>query len=31
MSELLLIDDDEELCELLVSWLAQEGFVAHAC
>ncbi|MGE4407421.1 response regulator transcription factor [Pseudomonas sp.] len=31
MSELLLIDDDRELCELLVSWLAQEGFVAHAC
>lgn len=31
MSELLLIDDDEELCELLISWLAQEGFVAHAC
>jgi len=31
MSELLLIDDDEELCELLVSWLAQEGFVARAC
>ncbi|MBA1236161.1 response regulator transcription factor [Stutzerimonas nitrititolerans] len=31
MSELLLIDDDQELCELLVSWLAQEGFVAHAC
>ncbi|MCQ4264182.1 DNA-binding response regulator [Stutzerimonas stutzeri] len=31
MSELLLIDDDQELCELLISWLAQEGFVAHAC
>ncbi len=31
MSELLLIDDDQELCDLLVSWLAQEGFVAHAC
>ncbi len=31
MSELLLIDDDQELCELLVSWLAQEGFIAHAC
>ncbi len=26
MSKLLLIDDDQELCELLVSWLAQEGF-----
>lgn len=31
MNELLLIDDDHELCELLISWLAQEGFVAHAC
>ncbi len=31
MSELLLIDDDQELCELLISWLAQEGFVAHTC
>ena len=31
MSELLLIDDDQELCELLISWLAQEGFVARAC
>ena len=26
MSELLLIDDDQELCELLSSWLSQEGF-----
>ena len=31
MSELLLIDDDQELCELLGSWLAQEGFVVRAC
>ncbi|MCF7204035.1 response regulator transcription factor [Pseudomonas oligotrophica] len=31
MTELLLIDDDQELCELLGSWLAQEGFVTHAC
>lgn len=31
MNELLLIDDDEELCELLISWLAQEGFSARAC
>lgn len=31
MSELLLIDDDEELCELLISWLGQEGFSARAC
>ncbi|WP_286785497.1 MULTISPECIES: response regulator transcription factor [Pseudomonas] len=31
MSELLLIDDDEELCELLVSWLSQEGFQVLAC
>src|SRR3990167_10509498 len=31
MSELLLIDDDQELCELLSSWLSQEGFHVHAC
>ena len=31
MSELLLIDDDQELCELLGSWLVQEGFVVRAC
>lgn len=31
MSELLLIDDDVELCELLASWLAQEGFTTRAC
>lgn len=31
MSELLLIDDDEELCELLSSWLSQEGFQVQAC
>ncbi|MDY7561126.1 response regulator transcription factor [Pseudomonas sp. 10B1] len=31
MSELLLIDDDEELCELLSSWLSQEGFHVHFC
>nr|WP_319527557.1 response regulator transcription factor [Pseudomonas laurentiana] len=31
MSELLLIDDDEELCELLSSWLTQEGFQVRAC
>ncbi|MBC3413778.1 response regulator transcription factor [Pseudomonas sp. SWRI51] len=31
MSELLLIDDDQELCELLGSWLAQEGFAVRAC
>ncbi|WP_183166585.1 response regulator transcription factor [Azomonas macrocytogenes] len=31
MSELLLIDDDQELCELLVSWLSQEGFAVVAC
>jgi two-component system, OmpR family, response regulator CpxR len=31
MSELLLIDDDRELCELLSSWLAQEGFRVTAC
>ncbi|MBC9250035.1 DNA-binding response regulator [Pseudomonas alcaligenes] len=31
MTELLLIDDDRELCELLGSWLQQEGFQVHAC
>ncbi len=31
MSDLLLIDDDEELCDLLGSWLSQEGFVVRAC
>ncbi|HLD68138.1 MAG TPA: response regulator transcription factor [Pseudomonas sp.] len=31
MSELLLIDDDRELCELLASWLGQEGFQVSAC
>ncbi|MDG1581327.1 response regulator transcription factor [Pseudomonas sp. GOM6] len=31
MTELLLIDDDQELCELLASWLQQEGFSVHAC
>lgn len=31
MSELLLIDDDQELCDLLATWLRQEGFDVHAC
>lgn len=31
MSDLLLIDDDVELCELLSSWLAHEGFQVRAC
>ncbi|MGE8497790.1 MAG: response regulator transcription factor [Pseudomonas sp.] len=31
MSTLLLIDDDVELCELLVNWLTQEGFQVSAC
>ncbi|MBF8781674.1 response regulator transcription factor [Pseudomonas fulva] len=31
MSDLLLIDDDQELCELLGSWLTQEGFCVTAC
>jgi DNA-binding response OmpR family regulator len=31
MSRLLLIDDDQELCELLSSWLTQEGFQITAC
>lgn len=31
MSNILLVDDDQELCELLINWLGQEGFVIHAC
>ena len=31
MSDLLLIDDDQELCELLTRWLSQEGFHVRAC
>ena len=31
MGSLLLIDDDVELCELLCSWLTQEGFRVSAC
>lgn len=30
MHRLLLIDDDQELCELLATWLAQEGFEVRA-
>lgn len=31
MNRLLLIDDDQELCELLSRWLTQEGFQVTAC
>ena len=31
MNELLLIDDDSELCDLLSRWLSQEGFQVSAC
>lgn len=31
MNTLLLIDDDEELCELLNHWLSQEGFEVNTC
>lgn len=31
MNKLLLIDDDEELCELLNHWLSQEGFDISTC
>lgn len=31
MSNILLVDDDRELCELLGSWLGQEGFFVQAC
>ncbi len=31
MSTILLVDDDQELCELLIHWLSQEGFSVHAC
>lgn len=30
MNRILLIDDDQELCELLTSWLIQEGFEVQA-
>ncbi len=29
--QILLIDDDNELAELLVDYLAQQGFVVHCC
>ncbi|MDY0207493.1 MAG: response regulator transcription factor [Pseudomonas sp.] len=31
MGSILLVDDDQELSELLINWLTQEGFVMHAC
>lgn len=31
MNKLLLIDDDQELCELLAHWLTQDGFEVSAC
>lgn len=31
MSNILLVDDDQELSELLIDWLSQEGFILHAC
>lgn len=31
MNNLLLVDDDQELCELLTHWLSQEGFIIDAC
>ena len=31
MSTILLVDDDQELCELLTHWLSQEGFILHTC
>lgn len=31
MNTLLLIDDDEELCELLVHWLSKEGYEIRTC
>lgn len=31
MSNILLVDDDQELCELLAHWLSQEGFVVQTC
>jgi len=29
--KILLIDDDHELAELLVDYLAQQGFIVHCC
>lgn len=31
MSNILLVDDDRELCELLTDWLSQEGFSVASC
>ncbi len=31
MSTILLVDDDQELSELLIDWLSQEGFALHGC
>lgn len=31
MAQVLLIDDDRELCELLARWLGQDGFQLHFC
>ena len=31
MSTILLVDDDQELSELLIDWLNQEGFTLHGC
>ena len=31
MTKVLLIDDDQELCELLGRWLTQEGFIIFPC
>jgi two-component system response regulator CpxR len=31
MSQILLIDDDTELCDLLTKYLTGEGFVVHSC
>ncbi|MDR2016050.1 MAG: response regulator, partial [Burkholderiales bacterium] len=28
---LTLVDDDQELCELLAGWLAQDGFAVRCC
>lgn len=30
-TSILLIDDDQELCQLLISWLGREGYEASAC
>ena len=31
LTPILIIDDDQELCDLLADWLATDGFALSAC